>query len=124
MTISVEAKREPWTSTKLHSYNRATVFQGQPEEVESADTLWFDRPASKWAQAFPIGNGTFGAMVFGGIEKDVIQFNHLDLWLPPTADEKYLFGKLPDKMAEVENVRQLLFAGKAYEGAGQERNER
>jgi alpha-L-fucosidase 2 len=111
----VEAKREPRTVTKLDGYDRSAVFQVATAVEEGANTLWFDRPASKWEQAFPIGNGTLGAMVFGGIEKDVIQFNHLDLWLPPTADEKYLFGKLPDRTAQIEKVRQLLFDGKAHE---------
>jgi hypothetical protein len=28
----------------------------------------------------PIGNGQMGAMLFGGIEKEVIQFNEQSLW--------------------------------------------
>lgn len=114
-SVSLQAKREPWTSPKLESYDRATVFVKDADLAQDANTLWFDRPASKWEQAFPLGNGTFGAMVFGGIEKDLIQFNHLELWLPPSADEKYIFGELPDKTATVDKVRKLLFEGKAHE---------
>ena len=27
--------------------------------------LWYDRPASQWVEALPIGNGRLGAMIFG-----------------------------------------------------------
>jgi alpha-L-fucosidase 2 len=112
---SVHAKREPWTTTRLDGYDRQAVFQNTPKVVGDATTLWFNRPASKWEQAFPIGNGTLGAMVFGGIKKDVIQFNHLELWLPPSVDDKYIFKKLPNKEATLKKVRELLFAGKTFE---------
>lgn len=37
--------------------------------------LWYDKPASKWLEALPIGNGSLGAMIFGGIDQEHIQFN-------------------------------------------------
>jgi len=43
--------------------------------------LWYDRPAVKWdAEALPIGNGRMGAMLFGGIARERIQFNEQSLW--------------------------------------------
>jgi hypothetical protein len=27
--------------------------------------LWYDRPAEKWVEALPIGNGRLGGMVYG-----------------------------------------------------------
>src|SRR5689334_10772093 len=42
--------------------------------------LWYDKPAMKWTEALPIGNGRIGAMVFGGVEEDRIQFNEETLW--------------------------------------------
>lgn len=43
--------------------------------------IWFNRPAQKWdAGALPIGNGRMGAMLFGGVEKERIQFNEQSLW--------------------------------------------
>ena len=112
---ATHAKREPWTSPRLDGYDRQAVFQGTPKVTEDSTTLWFSRPASKWEQALPIGNGTMGAMIFGGIEKDVIQFNHIDLWLPPSVDDKYIFNKLPNKTARLKEVRRLIFEGKTYE---------
>ncbi|MEN9975476.1 MAG: hypothetical protein RLZZ282_1482, partial [Verrucomicrobiota bacterium] len=43
--------------------------------------LWADRPAKSWmTEAFPIGNGPMGAMLFGGTEVERIQFNEISLW--------------------------------------------
>ncbi len=54
------------------------------EAVEPAATqsvLWYRAPAQKWeTQALPIGNGSLGAMIFGGVEKEQLQFNEDSLW--------------------------------------------
>ncbi|MDO4162927.1 MAG: glycoside hydrolase family 95 protein [Bacteroides sp.] len=48
-------------------------------------TLWYDRPATVWmTSALPIGNGELGAMFFGGIESERIQFNEKTLWTGST----------------------------------------
>jgi alpha-L-fucosidase 2 len=44
-------------------------------------TLWYRRPAQRWsAEALPLGNGRLGGMVFGGVERERIQFNEDSLW--------------------------------------------
>ena len=42
--------------------------------------LCYNQPAAKWTQALPIGNGTLGGMVFGGVDKELIQLNEASLW--------------------------------------------
>ncbi|MDO3627516.1 glycoside hydrolase N-terminal domain-containing protein [Mucilaginibacter sp. BT774] len=43
--------------------------------------LWYKQPANKWdAEALPVGNGRMGAMLFGGIKHERIQFNEQSLW--------------------------------------------
>ncbi len=42
--------------------------------------LWYDKPAGTWTEALPVGNGTLGGMVFGGVEKELIQLNEATLW--------------------------------------------
>ncbi len=43
--------------------------------------LWYTKPASVWAkEALPIGNGRLGAMLFGGVTVERIQFNESSLW--------------------------------------------
>lgn len=43
--------------------------------------LSYSKPGVKWDQdGLPIGNGRIGAMMMGGVHKDVIQFNEQSLW--------------------------------------------
>lgn len=42
--------------------------------------LWYDKPAKHWVEALPVGNGRIGAMVFGGVEKELLQLNESTLW--------------------------------------------
>ena len=42
--------------------------------------VWFDHPAKQWEEALPIGNGRLGAMVYGGVEEEELQFNEETLW--------------------------------------------
>ena len=42
-------------------------------------TLWYDKPAGKWEEAMPIGNGRLGAMVFGSAPNEHLQLNECTL---------------------------------------------
>jgi len=49
------------------------------------DIVLLGKPAANWEkEAFPLGNGRLGCMVFGGVEEERIQFNVDSLW---TGDE-------------------------------------
>lgn len=53
--------------------------------------LWYTAPAESWEEeALPIGNGRLGAMFFGGIDTERIQFNEESLYSgkPIKPDEK------------------------------------
>ncbi|MEV0620067.1 glycoside hydrolase N-terminal domain-containing protein [Nonomuraea sp. NPDC050404] len=65
------------------------------DSVETPDdlTLWYDKPATDWeTQALPIGNGPLGAMVFGGVASEQIQFNEKTLWTGGPGSPGYHFG--------------------------------
>jgi alpha-L-fucosidase 2 len=47
---------------------------------QSALTLHYHKPASVWTEALPIGNGRLGAMIFDGVNEDLIQLNEASLW--------------------------------------------
>lgn len=48
--------------------------------------LWYRFPSTNWmTSSLPIGNGEFGAMVFGGVKQDEIQFNDKTLWTGSTS---------------------------------------
>jgi len=42
--------------------------------------LWYKEPAAQWMAAFPVGNGNFGAMVFGKPDQEIIRLNHDEFW--------------------------------------------
>ena len=47
--------------------------------------LWYDEPAKVWmSSALPVGNVVFGAMFFGGVAKEQLQFNDKTLWAGST----------------------------------------
>ncbi|MDV6329867.1 glycoside hydrolase family 95 protein [Asticcacaulis sp. 201] len=46
----------------------------------STTLLWYDKPATRWVEANPVGNGRLGAMVFGGIKREHLQLNEDRLW--------------------------------------------
>ncbi len=80
------------------------------KNVENNLRLWYDEPARDWmTQALPIGNGFMGAMIFGGIEKEQIQFNEESLWAGgPGTGEKYNGGNRIGAYKHLPKVRELL----------------
>jgi len=42
--------------------------------------LRYDKPATEWTEALPVGNGRLGAMVFGKVNEELIQLNEATLW--------------------------------------------
>ncbi len=73
-------------------------------------TLWYKRPAARWEESLPVGNGRLGGMVFGGIQQERIQLNEDSVWsgAPQDADNPEALKALPE-------IRRLLFAGKYTE---------
>ena len=42
--------------------------------------LWYKTPAKVWTEALPVGNGRLGAMIFGGVQDELLQLNEGSLW--------------------------------------------
>jgi alpha-L-fucosidase 2 len=42
--------------------------------------LFYTKPASKWEETLPIGNGSLGAMIFGGTKKEHLGLNEESIW--------------------------------------------
>ena len=42
--------------------------------------LWYNSPAEFFEESMPIGNGRLGALVYGGTDDNVIQFNDITFW--------------------------------------------
>jgi alpha-L-fucosidase 2 len=55
---------------------RRTSMEGVgrfPEDEEPV--VRFFEPAQYWPEALPVGSGRLGAMVFGGVESELVQLN-------------------------------------------------
>lgn len=59
---------------------RATAFTADKPTPPGEHRLWYQRPASKWVEALPVGNGRIGAMIFGGVGRERLQLNEDTLW--------------------------------------------
>ena len=77
------------------------------QDGDNTERLWYDKPASIWLEALPIGNGRLGGMIYGGPQTDEIQLNEDSFWSGgphnnnSSTSAKYL-----------EQVRNLIFSGK------------
>ena len=68
--------------------------------------LLYNKPATVWEEALPLGNGKTGAMVFGGIAKERFQLNDNTLWSGAPNP-----GNTPDGPSILPQVRQQVFEG-------------
>ncbi|WP_454828619.1 glycoside hydrolase family 95 protein [Pseudoxanthomonas wuyuanensis] len=91
---------------------RAATAQPASGEAatEEALKLWYRRPATRWVEALPLGNGRLGAMVWGGIEHERLQLNEDTLYAGGPYDPTS-----PDALEALPEVRRLIFAGKYAE---------
>ncbi|WP_254062208.1 glycoside hydrolase N-terminal domain-containing protein [Acidobacterium sp. S8] len=80
----------------------------------SVDELWYRQPAERWLEALPVGNGRLGGMVFGGLAKERIALSESTAWsgAPSATDVN------PEALKHLDEIRQLLFAGKYVEARG------
>jgi len=95
------------------------IFYGICFSRESSDLqLWYTKPATDWMQeSLPLGNGYMGAMFFGGIDEEHIQFTEGSLWSGgPGSNSRYNYGLKEDAWKNLPKVRELLTQNK-YEAA-------
>ena len=69
--------------------------------------VWAARPADKWENAHPVGNGRLGAMVFGRTDEERIQLNEETYWTggPYSTTVKGGAAVLPE-------IQRLIFEGR------------
>ncbi|TSA36098.1 MAG: hypothetical protein D4R64_08415 [Porphyromonadaceae bacterium] len=72
--------------------------------------LQYNQPAQSWNEALPVENGRLGAMVFGTVARERIQFNEETLWTGEPHDYSH-----PGASEYLDTIRQLVFAGKTRE---------
>ncbi len=88
----------------------AQVAGGAAERPDAPLSLWYSQPAARWVEALPVGNGRLGAMIFGGIRRERIQFNEHTLW--NGEPHEYQHSGARNSLAA---IRELLFQGRQKE---------
>ena len=92
--------------------------------MSCSSTLWYKSPAKAWTQSLPIGNGTLGAMIYGGTKEEKLCLNHDELWsgkpkntIKDGAPESFkkaqklaLEGRLNEAQTEIETNFQSVFS--------------
>lgn len=76
--------------------------------AQNENKLWYEQPASVWTEALPLGNGRFGAMVFGGVKDELLQLNEATLW----SGDPVQHNVNPEAKNYLPKVRAALFANK------------
>ncbi|MDE2125142.1 MAG: glycoside hydrolase family 95 protein [Armatimonadetes bacterium] len=83
------------------------LWYRQPAEVPPAGAANEWQNGSGWLHALPVGNGSLGAMVYGGVVDERCQLNEQSLWSGERqdSDDAAAFSHLSE-------IRALLFAGR------------
>ncbi len=79
-------------------------------DCNSSLKLWYDKPANEWTEALPIGNGSFGGMVFGRVDSERVQLNDDTFWTGKQYDPNN-----PEALPNLPKVRELIKTGKYQE---------
>ena len=74
--------------------------------AQPVNEIFATSPAEHWVEAYPVGNGRLGAMVFGGVAEERFTLNDDTLWSGYPKDNNN-----PDSLAALPEVRRLLFEG-------------
>jgi alpha-L-fucosidase 2 len=87
----------------------ANAIQPVPSKPQR-QVLWYDKPASQWVEALPVGNGRLGAMIFGGTATERLQLNEDTLHAggPYDPNNREALAALPE-------ARRLIFEGRYQE---------
>jgi alpha-L-fucosidase 2 len=87
LLVSLALSPIPTLTMKKTSLLLAALLVSAASAMAADMKLFYDKPAKDWeTEALPIGNGRLGAMIFGGVEREQIQFNEDSLWTGDEAD--------------------------------------
>jgi len=81
--------------------------------TQNERVLWYNQPAEKWTEALPLGNGSLGAMVFGGVSQERLQLNESTVWTGKPHDYAH-----PGAVEHLGEIRRLLQQMRTCERAG------
>ena len=66
--------------------------------------LWYEKPATDWHEALPIGNSHMGAMIYGGTQCEEVQLNEETFWSGAPHN-----NNSTEALSHLAEVRRLIF---------------
>ncbi len=101
------------TAAAIAALPASSTGESEPASASSSTLMFYQKPAAHWMEALPIGNGTLGAMVFGGVESERLLLNDDTLWSgPPQRD-----WNNPEARQYLPEIRRLLLSQHDYPAA-------
>ena len=100
-----------WAALLAAAISTTTTATAAPAAT-NPNLLWYDKPAARWTEALPVGNGRLSAMVFGGASQERLQLNEGTLWAGGPYDPVN-----PEAKEALPQVRQLVNEAKYREAA-------
>lgn len=89
----------------------ATFCMANDKQTITANhILWYDKPASTWTEALPIGNSRLGAMIYGSPSTDRLQLNEETIWAGRPNNNAN-----PEAKEYLPKVRELVWQGRYKE---------
>lgn len=114
-------REAPLVSVALIAAQKGTKGIGLPQPVppetdeifghlSGNEVIWFQYPAEDWnTQALHLGNGYFGASVFGGIKQERFTLGEKSFWMGgPVGSKGGRYGIIPGGKDTIQEVRRLI----------------
>ncbi len=115
MTGKTIATVNPLKENTVMWYTRAADDYGLKSPLRSWTAKGRGNPDQAWEKyALPVGNGSLGAMLYGGVARERIQFNVLSLWAGGPGSKNWKSDlNIPGTYKHLPEIREALIGGDA-----------
>ncbi len=106
MSLTFSATRRAFllTSAAAAALPARAVLPSGPRE----SAFWLSKPAERWLQAFPVGNGRIGVMQFGDPSRERLHLSESTLWSGAPSQNNLQ----PGARTHLDTIRELFFQGR------------
>ena len=107
-TSGAQARRAVFVCLLAAAASVQTLTAASVPADWSSCKVWYRHPAARWEEAFPVGNGRLGAMVFGRTGEERIALNEETYWTGGPYDPT-----VPGAAGRLGDIRRLIFQGES-----------
>jgi len=110
VTVALNGNAENKINKSYRTNGVTSPINPTTSATHSQHLLWYDKPATTWTEALPIGNSRLGAMVFGSPFSDRLQLNEETIWAGRPNNNAN-----PEAREYLPKVRELVWQGRYKE---------